>query len=181
MGMQGNPSVPVAQIDGFISDTPEERKMMIQDIGYRMEGYFLVCGGKNAKVRQEMNRGQDLPMKALKYVGYTTPSNIRMVGICPDCGKSFCFHAYCLYMGQCDMAYSDDGLECCSISSPAIDIDTWTYQTDGKTFRYYNSFCCPHCGTPYIDYRKFPENKKFGVSGCVHLGRKLYHDNTANQ
>lgn len=181
MGMQGNPSVPVAQIDGFISDTPEERKMMIQDIGYRMEGYFLVCGGKNAKVRQEMNRGQDLPMKALKYVGYTTPSNIRMVGICPDCGKSFCFHAYSLYMGQCDVAYSDDGLECCSISSPAIDIDTWTYQTDGKTFRYYNSFCCPHCGTPYIDYRKFPQNKKFGVSGCVHLGRKLYYDNTANQ
>ena len=124
MGMQGNPSVPVAQIDGFISDTPEERKMMIQDIGYRMEGYFLVCGGKNAKVRQEMNRGQDLPMKALKYVGYTTPSNVRMVGICPDCGESFCFHAYSLYMGQCDVAYSDDGLECCSISSQAIDIDT---------------------------------------------------------
>lgn len=141
-----------------------------------MEGHFLACGGENTKVRQEMNRGQDLPMKALKYLGYITPANIRMVGICPDCGKSFCFHAYSLYMGQCDVAYSDDGLECCSISSQEIDKDSWTHQTDGKTFHYYNSFCCPHCGTPYIDYQKFPEKKKFGVSGCVYLGRELYYD-----
>ncbi|MBR6090931.1 MAG: leucine-rich repeat domain-containing protein, partial [Anaerolineaceae bacterium] len=48
------------------------------------------------------------------------------------------------------------------------------YETDGKTFRYYNSFCCPHCGTAYIDYKHKPELKHFGVSACVHLGRKLY-------
>lgn len=146
-----------------------------------MEGHFLACGGGTAHLYYKKMRGMDLPAKGLKYPGYTTPSNVRMVGICPDCGKSFCFHAYSLYMGQCDAAYSDDGLDCCSISSQGFDKDNWTYQTDGKTFRYYNSFCCPHCGTPYIDYRKFPENKRFGVSGCVHIGRELYYDNTANQ
>lgn len=174
MGMHGNPSVPVAQIDGFLSDTPEDRRMTSDDIGYRMEGHFLNCGGENAKVRREINRGQDLPMKALKYVGYTTPSSIRMIGICPDCGKSFSFHSYCVYMAQYDVAYSDDGQDCCQIADHDVANDDWKYEVDGKTFRYYNSFCCPHCGTPYIDYRKFPENKKFGVCGCVHLGRKIY-------
>lgn len=176
MGMQGNPSVPVVQIDGFISATPEERNMTLKDIGYRMEGHFLACGRENTKVRQAMNRGQDLPMKALKYPGYITSANIRLVGICPDCQKSFCFHGYAFYMGQNDVAYSDDGLDCCQVSAQNIASEDWRFETDGKTFRYYNSFCCPHCGAPYIDYRKFPENKKFGVSGCVHLGRKVYND-----
>lgn len=174
IGMQGDPSVPAAQIDGFISDTPEERTMNTRDVGYRMEGHFLNCGGENAKKRREMNRGQDLPMKALKYVGYTIPSNIRLIGICPDCGKSFTFHGYCVYMGQQDAAYSDDGLDCCTITDPNISRDEWKYEEDGKTFRFYNSFCCPHCGTPYIDYRRFPKNKVFGVCGCVHLGRRMY-------
>ena len=172
--IQGNPAVPIAQIDGFVSDTPEERKITLNDIGYRMEVHFLACGGEIGKCRYEMNRGQDLPMKALKYQGYTTPSNIRLVGVCPDCGKSFCFHGYAFYMAQSDVAYSDEGLDCCEIQAYDIDKDTWTYETDGKCFRYYNSFNCPHCGTPYIDYKKHPENKVFGVSGCVLLGRKHY-------
>lgn len=176
MGMQGMPSVPVTQIDGFLSDTPEERRMTMNDIGYRFEGHFLACGGENAQKRQEMNRGQDLPTKALKYPGYTTPSNVRLVGICPDCGKSFCFHGYAFYMGQNEVAYSDDGLDCCQVSAHNVASEGWKCEVDGKTFRYYNSFCCPHCGTPYIDYRKHPENKKFGVSGCVLLGRKAYSD-----
>lgn len=175
LGIHGNPALPVAQIDGFISDTPEDREFSSSDIGYRIEGHFLACGGETGKQRYAMTRGQDLPMKALKYIGYTTPSNIRLMGICPDCGKSFCFHGYAFYMTQNDVAYSDDGLDCCSISAYEIDKDNWSYETEGKVFRYYNSFNCPHCNTPYIDYKKHPENKSFGVSGCVHLGRKPYH------
>ena len=174
LSMHGNPNVPVAQIDGFVSDTPEKRKMTLDDIGYRMEGHFLACGGAEGKQRYEMNRGQDLPMKALKFRGYITPSNVRLIGICPDCNKSFVFHGYAVYMSQSDVAYSDDGLDCCEIPAYKIDKDAWSYEIEGKTFRYYNSFTCPYCGTPYIDYKKHPENKVFGVSGCVHLGRKLY-------
>lgn len=180
MGPQGNPSVPVAQIDGFISDTPEDRKMTLQDVGYRFEGHFLACGGESTKMRQEMNLEQDLPVKALKYPGYTTPSNVRLIGICPECGKSFCFYGYGFYMGQNEVAYSDDGLDCCQVSAHDVAREDWKCEVDGKTFRYYNAFCCPHCGTPYIDYRKFPETKKFGVSGCVHLGRKVYYDTDAS-
>lgn len=174
LSLLGTALVPVAQIDGFISDTPEDRQMKSSDIGYRMEGHFLSFGGASARQYREMTRGQDLPTKALKYPGYTTPSNVRLIGICPDCGKSFAFHGYAFYMAQNDVAYSDDGLDCCEIQEHNINKETWVYETDGKTFRYYNSFNCPHCRTPYIDYKKYPKNKVFGVSGCVHLGRKAY-------
>lgn len=174
IGLLGIPAVPAAQIDGFISDTSKERQMTPNDVGYRMEGYILRCGGEESKKRYKAIRGQDLTMKGLKYPGYTTPSNVRLIGICPDCGRSFCFRGYAFHMIQNDVAYSDDGQDCCEIRSYKIDKETWTYEVDGKVFRYYNSFCCPHCGTPYIDYKKHPENKVFGVSGCVHLGRTAY-------
>ena len=177
LGNIGEDRVPVAQIDGFVCDKPEERAMTMDDVGYRMEGYFLACGSLMGADYYAKSRGQDLPMKALKYPGYTTPSNVRLIGICPDCGKSFAFRGYAFYMAQNDVAYSDDGLDCCQIQAYDIDKNTWTYEEDGKTFRYYNSFCCPHCGTPYIDYKKYPQNKTFGVSGCVLLGRKAYSAN----
>lgn len=178
LGMWGNPSAPVAQIDGFISDTPEEREMTLDDIGYRFEGHYLKCGGEISKQYYEKQRGQDLEAKGLKYPGYTTPSNVRLIGVCPECGKSFAFHGYAFYMRQSDVAYSDDGLDCCEIQTYNIDKATWAVEIDGKTFRYYNSFNCPHCGTPYINYKKYPANKVFGVSGCVLLGRKAL---TVNQ
>ena len=174
IGLYGNSMTPVALIDGFISDTKEKRKMTMDDIGYRMECYFLACGGDEGKHLYEMNKGQDLPMKALKFQGHTTSSNIRLIGICPDCKKSFCFHGYAFYMEQCDVAYSDDGVDCLKIQEYEFDKNTWLFKTEGKTFRYYNSFNCPHCGTPYIDYKKHPQNKVFGVSGCVLLRRKIY-------
>ena len=65
-----------------------------------------------------------------------------------------------------------DGVEILSLDDVGI---FGEIEEDGKTFRYYNSFCCPHCGAPYIDYKKNPGMKQFGVSGCVHLGRKAYH------
>lgn len=168
--------IPVAQIDGFISDSKEEHSMTSKDIGYRMEGYFLRCGKKPAIEAYEGMKGLDLPAKGLKYPGYTTPSNVRLVGICPDCKKSFAFHGYAYYMTNNDVAYSDDGLDCCVINSSDINKDTWIYETDGKVFRYYNSFNCPHCGTPYIDYKNNKDSKVHGVSGCVHLGRKAYNE-----
>ena len=99
VGMLGKPPTLVAQIDGFISDTSEERAMTVNDIGYRMEGHFL-RRGPFANTHYEAVRGQDLPAKGLKYVGYTTPSNVRLIGVCSDCGKSFGFHGYGVYMAS---------------------------------------------------------------------------------
>lgn len=169
----GNPAAMAVQMDGIISDTPQDRTLTWNDIGYRMEGCFLLVSGDASDQKYEMMRGRDLEMKALKYQGLTTPANIRLVGVCPECGKSFAFHGYAFYMAQDDVVYSDDGLDVCTVSSYEIDKDK-VYEVEGKKFRYYNSFNCPHCLKPYIDYKKYPEMKKFGVSGCVHLGRKYY-------
>lgn len=170
-----NSQAVAMQMDGFISDTSEERKKNSNnDIGYRMEGYFLSYGGNAAKLLNAQKEGQDLVAKGLKYPGYTTPGYVRLIGICPQCKKSFAFHGYNCYLTQNDVAYSDDGMDCCEIEEQNIDKEHWSYTTDGKTFCYYNSFNCPHCGTLYIDYKKYPKNKVFGVQGCVHLGRKCY-------
>ena len=175
MNIVGVPPVPVLQIDGFISDTPEDRQMTLSDIGYRFQGHYLSCGGVIARDRIRHSVGQDLIQRGLKYPGYTTPGNVRLLGVCDVCGESFCFHGYAVYMGQDDVAYSDDGMDVCSFSAyEAIDKETWSCEIEGKTYRYYNSFCCPHCHAPYIDYKKHPENKVFGVSACTHLGRKVH-------
>ncbi len=173
---QNESSFIAFQIDGFISDTEEECAMTLQDIGYRMEGFCLSCNGAEETESYEQVRGRDLVSKGLKYPGSTTPSNVRLIGICPECKRSFTFYGYAFYMVQEDVAYSDDGLDVCRITEYEIDKDIWTRTVDGKTFRYYNSFNCPHCGTPYIDYKKYPEMKQFGVSGCALLGKKVYTD-----
>jgi hypothetical protein len=170
----GNPASPALQIDGFISDTDEPHSMHPGEIGYRIEGRFLNAGGEISRRRREEVRGEDLVARGLKFVGRTTPINVRLVGFCDECEKSFCFHGY---MAQQDVAYSDDGLDCCQISDWAIDPERWTYKKNGKTFRYYNSFCCPHCGATYIDYKNHHERKNLGVCACVHLGKKLYNAN----
>lgn len=172
----GNPSIPVALIDGFIDDDEKENKFTIQKIGYRMEVYFLACGGENSEKRYKAVRGMDLEAKALKYVGYTTPGNTRLIGVCPECKKSFSFHGYAVYRADQEPVYSDDGTETGFISTyDTIDKDSWSKESNGITFRYYNSFNCPHCKTPYIDYAEHPEYKIFGVSGCVHLGKEPYN------
>lgn len=173
LGIMRGLGIPYTQIDGLISDTPEDRKYQVGDIGYRMEAHFLICGGEAAEKANEESRGKDLVEKGLKYPGYTTPSGIRLIGICPDCGKSFAFHGYSFYMADSEPAYSDDGLDVCEIREHEIDKENWKQEINGKTYRYYNSFCCPHCGTPYIDYKSHLEIKKFGVSGCCHIGRKV--------
>ncbi len=174
LSSMGPMAILVAQIDGFVADTPDRCSFGYQHIGYRMEGHFLAYNGKLAELMYEKNEGQDLIGKGLKYPGRTIPSNVRLIGICSKCQKSFAFHAYAFYMMQNDVAYSDDGLDCCEVTQPVPDKENWAYTTEGKTFRYYNSFCCPHCGEPYIDYRKHPGNKIFGAAGCVHLGRKHF-------
>ena len=175
----GGHPVPVVQIDGFVSDTPMNRKIAANDVGYRFEAYFIsVPDASTPKdAFDELNReirGADLEDKALRYPGIKTPSNIRLIGFCPECRKSFAFHGYHVADQMCDAAYSDDGLDVCAIEEQNIDPEKWKCEIEGKTFRYYNSFRCPHCGEAYIDYNNRREIKKFGVLACTHLGRKCY-------
>lgn len=173
VGFTGNPLVPTMQMDGFISDTSEDRKMTSDDIGYRMEGHYLSFN-ELSNHRNTAKCGKDLIEKGLRYPGYTTPGNIRMVGICQNCKKSIAFKAYNIYFNGDEPVYSDDGLSVCYISgyemaAQKFDKENWFYEKNGKTYRYYNSFCCPHCGEPYIDYKNYKEMKISGICACVFL------------
>lgn len=172
----GNPRVPTALIEGFISDDSELRPFEHEDIGYRMEVYFLNHGGRSSKANYDLIRGNDLESKALKFVGYTTPGEYRLIGFCQNCFKSFTFNAYSVYLGGSEPVYSDDGLDSAYVTRyDWHDKEIWSRVVDEKTFRYYNSFNCPYCNAPYIDYRKKHEMKTFGRPCCVHLGKEPYN------
>lgn len=164
-------NVILSQIDGVISDTCEERVFTADDIGYRMEGYILNRGGTVKDKMLSSIKGADLDAKGLSYPGYITPSNVRLIGICPKCKKSFTFTSFFFRHSLSEVAYSDDGLDLCVLKDYDIDKDNFSFEIDGKTFRYYNSFSCPHCLESYIDYKNHRDWKKHGVLGCVHLGK----------
>jgi hypothetical protein len=174
--IKGNPEVFIAKINGFISDTEDIRNINLNDIGYSMENAILRCSGEAGSQLYKDVKGKGLVEKGLKNPSRITPGNIRLIGICPQCNNSFTFKSVACYMIQRDAAYSDDGMDCCEIPRD-IDVNTWQYTEDGKTFRYYNNFNCPHCKTPYIDNKKHPQHKTFGVPACIHLGRKHYKYN----
>ena len=165
--------VHLVQTDGFISDTPEDKQMQLSDIGYRMECFPLHSSAEEQYMCDQII-DRDLENKGLRYPGVTTPLNVRLIGWCPSCQRSFTFLSYALYNAQEEVAYSDDGLDVCGIEEYEIDKENWARTADGKIFRYYNPFRCPHCGKPYIDYKKHRYMKRFGNAACALLGKKPY-------
>lgn len=174
---QGKPEAPVVLMDGFLSDSdaPDEA-ITFAKTGYRMEACFV--GGRVASRRTAALRGADVEMKALRYPGIITPGNVRYLGMCGECGRSFMFHSYNFPHMNMIPAYSDDGLDVCSVPVNEIpDAENWDSVIDGVHFSTHNAFCCPHCGAPYIDYKSFPWMMRYGVYGAAHRGRKIvnYH------
>ena len=140
---------------------------------YRFETYY-VDSDNNEKARSFMQRteGMDIDSKGLVKAGHITPANYRCVGICRSCKDTFVFKALNFPMAHCEPVYSDDGQTTAKLSVVPKDKNNWSITLNNITFRYYNSFCCPHCGAPYIDYDNHRELKKFGNLGCVHLNKE---------
>jgi len=161
------------QIDGFVSDDPETKEIG-NNTGYRFEGFYLL--NLKGRIVPLVNRAADLASKGLRYPGYITPGNVRLVGICPDCGKSFTFRSYNFPMMMLEPCYSDDGLDVLALGEylkTEYEKNAWSGEANGKTFRYYNSFRCRHCGKPYLDYRARHAAKRYGNYGCAYLGHEV--------
>ncbi|MBQ6164723.1 MAG: hypothetical protein IJK23_09645 [Clostridia bacterium] len=170
--MQGKPAAPAVLMDGFISDdaNPDET-IRLSHIGYRMEVRFV--GGEIARLRTYAQRGMDVEQKALRFPGVITPGNIRYLGICAECARSFMFHSYNFpHMNEIP-AYSDDGLDVCGVPVSIPDAQNWEGTIGGIRFSTHNAFRCPHCGAPYVDYQSHPEMMRYGTYACVHGGRKI--------
>ena len=168
--------IPVLMGEGIIIENDwEAHPDMFNDFEktiYRFENYYLGASFDESIKNEYMKmRGADLEGKGLRLAGFLTPSNVRCVGICKDCGKTFVFNTKNYNLNHAEPVYSDDGLNTAKLSQKVVDKMNWSITLGGITYRYYNSFRCPHCGAPYIDYENNHEMKKFGNLGCLHLGK----------
>ena len=171
----------VALCEGYISNTREGgRTPENEKIIYRFEKHYLETKSKNSAASlYKKNDGKDLEAKGLNFPGFVNKENVRCVGICQKCNKSFAFRTYRFKAAFSEPVYSDDGLDVYELReelSDGANVPNRSWQVAGKTFRYYNSFRCPHCGGAYIDYDRHNSMKRFGNLACVHLGHKIYTD-----
>ena len=172
-------SLPIVQIDGYVSDNAKPIEMSPEDVGFRFEGYFTKRGGLAAENAYASIRGKDLIAKGLERPGAITPQNVRLICVCPECRQSFVLSSLNLPHMACEPFYSENGLDMCVVPTQRIEEhglknEKSTFTLDEKVFNYYNSLNCPHCGVPYIDYKKYPDMKNFGNLGYFLSGKKVY-------
>lgn len=140
-------------------------------LGIRFQPFFL----KGAHVNREQFRGKGLFVRGLHFSGTVTPANVILSCECDQCGKTFQIHSFHAGFSDKGYFYSDSGKYTllvdaqtpgspAALSSPdpdrlAILESRLPIAPDGTRFRYLNSFRCPHCNAPYIDFEKYPEQR----------------------
>ena len=175
---EGYPDADVVQIDGLIAkENTGDAKMTTGTPAYRFEVYYPVSDPFANVLQNETVRGGPLESKALRYPGLITPTNVSLVGICGGCGRSFAFKGYFIHHMQCVPVYSDDGVDVMALPvqemEKAAGEKEWAAEANGKRFRYWNPFRCPHCGEAYIDYQRYPKAHQYGELGCALLGHEV--------
>ena len=173
-------------LEGAVLDSIYEALPVVfsyfDSIIYRLQIHYVnQKNNEEAKQLTEELAGKDLKKKGLQLESHITPGNIRCVGICSNCKKSFVFLTKNYPMLNAVPVYSDDGIKTAELHDTIVNKNNWSITLGGITYRYYNSFCCKECGHPYIDYKKNHEMKVFGNLGCVHLKEKEIKVNSLSE
>lgn len=150
--------------------------------GVRFQPFFLP--GANVDLGQF--RGQGLFRRGLHFSGTITPGWVRLSCECDECRQSFQIQSFHAGFGNAGYMYSASGLYTIIIDGtepgapPALgeaDPETTAelegrlpLAPDGTRFGLWESFRCPHCGAPYIDYRAHPELREAEYYGNYHIG-----------
>lgn len=161
-------------IDGIISRS-KSNPLTWTDPGYeavRLQPFYL----SNKKGENDKLVGLGLFMRGLHFSGTVTPPGVRSICICDRCNLSFTLQHFHSGFSEVQYFYSDDGKE--TLTVPYGTIENLPHQLQeaidpkmlekveaalpaplyGKgNFRYYNSFLCPHCQAPFIDFEKNKE------------------------
>ncbi len=178
----------IFMMDGIItknSNLPDLNKKRDFE-GVRFQPLFLA----NCKLNIE-SEGKGLFDRGLHYSGQVTPGNVRLVCICDFCKKSFSISSFHTGFSESQYFYSEDGLQTLVVNlwdvkgvpgplASGVDVDrlkqvekTLPKPTYGKgRYKYYNSFRCPHCQKPYIDFEKFPELRTKEYYGNVFINKE---------
>ncbi len=158
-------------IDGIISkdsnDCPDWTEDSYEAI--RLQPFFL----SDNEAENKKLKGAGLFQRGLHFSGSVTPSGVRAVCICDSCQKSFTLQHFHAGFSEAMYFYSTDSKK--TLIVPIEQIQNMPSQlqekVDQKTlnriekllakstsgygdFKYYNSFNCPHCGSPFIDFEK---------------------------
>lgn len=137
-------------------------------------------------------KGKGLFERGLHFSGTITPRGVRNICVCDICNLSFTIQHFHSGFSEIQYFYSTDSKETLIVPYASIDnlptqlqptIDSnkleileaklpKTSNEFGK-FRYYNSFKCPHCLTPYIDFEKYKEIRPQEYYGNTYINIKV--------
>jgi len=176
------------QIDCVISNTKRfnERDFIKGKIdGIRFQPFFITGG----KVDNAQMEGKGLFERGLHFSGTVTPGNVFLSCICDKCKKSFRIKSFHAGFSNLGYFYSESGSQTLVVSSyldgapPAIGKPAFEKLAileeklpkakDGTSFKYKNPFRCPHCGSAYIDFERFPEQREIEYYGNYFYGDEI--------
>lgn len=184
-------------IDGVISKTsisyPKWTDQNYEAV--RLQPFFL----SNANDKNIELIGKGLFDRGLHFTGTVTPSNVRCVCICDNCKRPFSLQHFHAGFSEVQYFYSTNSRETLLVPNGAINgmpaqlherIDLATlkeaenqlpHSADGS-FLYFNSFKCPDCLTPFINFEKYPEmrTREYYGNTLINTTPKLWtHGNGA--
>jgi hypothetical protein len=155
--------------------------------GIRFQPFFIGQGRSN----EEGLKGRGLFHRGLHYSGVITPGSVFLSCICDACARSFLLKSFHAGFSNCGYLYSDSGIYTLTIPDhvegcpPALgepDTEGLTAlesilpkAPDGTSFSYLNPLGCPHCSAPYIDFKKFPQDRKSEYYGNILNGMEALH------
>lgn len=169
-------------IDGIISKDSNKCPDWTEDSyeAIRLQPFFL----SDNESENEKLKGQGLFQRGLHFSGTVTPSGVRAVCICDSCQKSFTLQHFHAGFSESQYFYSADSKRTLIVPNGQLDgIPLQLQETvdeevlsrmeelipesnDGHgSFKYYNSFRCPHCNSPFIDFENNRELRPYEYYG----------------
>lgn len=162
-------------IDGIISKTSNHHPNW-QDQQYeaiRFQPFHLSNAGRNIS---KSLIGMGLFERGIHFSGTVTPSSVRAICVCDVCNLNFTIQHFHGGFSEGQYFYSEDAKQTLVVGYHEIeDIpnqlqkevdETALTELESKLplptkgtgrYRYYNSFRCPHCEAPFIDFEKNKE------------------------
>lgn len=153
-------------------------------LGIRLQPFYLPeCEGDPSELI-----GRGLFFRGLHFSGVVTPGNVSHIAICDMCRRSFRFQSFHAGFSNLMYFYCESGIHTLVVSSDAegapqlltdsshqlikaFEAKLPPCERCGKHFGYFNSFRCPRCSAPYIDFQRYPSQR----SG-EYYGNYMYGD-----
>jgi hypothetical protein len=175
------------QIDCVVSQEPKFDPSAITSgraTGVRFQP-FLLPGARDSNT---LFAGRSLFYRGLHYSGTVTPGTVSLSCICDVCAKDFRLQSFHAGFSGVGYFYSASGRYTLIVNEhvpgapPALGKPDQNALVrlemllptapDGTTFSYFNPLRCPHCGSAYIDFTKYPEQREGEYYGNTFMGEQ---------